>query len=278
MHVLLDLAERRQLVGRFLIRKGGLELRLPVAVGRQGNAGLRLAESLELDHVAGQVEHRLLDPGLAVLPRRAAQLGELGIGPGAADILLHEVDLGCGHVNAGAFAEFQDQVLFGVLVLLEDLHAAVAGDAVGDMHDQVAFGEIEEAVDGPRFEPAARQHLADVFAVEELVIAEHGDACVHHAETGAHPARHQPEPVGLGKLARGQDFVQAFALGLIVTGNHHAVAGHRAVELVAQLGDVAAEALDRLDPQMTGCLDRRRGQSGDANVGKAQKLLKRNPC
>ena len=44
-------------------------------------------------------------------------------------------------------------------VLVEHLHAAVAGDAVADVDDQVALGQVEEAVDGPRFEPPPRQDL-----------------------------------------------------------------------------------------------------------------------
>ena len=54
----LDLAERRELVGGLLIGKSCLEFILPIAVGRQGDAGLGLAQGLELDHVAGHVEDR----------------------------------------------------------------------------------------------------------------------------------------------------------------------------------------------------------------------------
>jgi len=66
-------------------------------------------------------------------------------------------------------------VLLGLAVLLQDLHAAEAGDALGQVDDQVALGQVEEGVDGPRFEPPPRQDGADLLAVEQLVIAEDDD-------------------------------------------------------------------------------------------------------
>ncbi len=42
-------------------------------------------------------------------------------------------------------------------VLFQHLHAAVAGDAVAEVDDQIALGQVEKAVDGPRLQPAARR-------------------------------------------------------------------------------------------------------------------------
>jgi len=49
------------------------------------------------------------------------------------------------------------------------------GDALGEVNDEVAFGQVEEGVDGARFELPARHDGADFFAVEEFVVAEHDD-------------------------------------------------------------------------------------------------------
>ena len=82
-------AMRRELVRRFLVGERRLELRLPVGVGREGEAGLRLAHGLQLDHLAGQVEDGRLHLVLAVLPAGAAELRQLRIGLAAADVFLH---------------------------------------------------------------------------------------------------------------------------------------------------------------------------------------------
>src|SRR3712207_8959180 len=44
LHVALDLGEGGELVGRLLVGERGLELGLPLAVGRVGDAGLGLAQ------------------------------------------------------------------------------------------------------------------------------------------------------------------------------------------------------------------------------------------
>ena len=80
---------------------------------------------------------------LFALPAIAADLGQLRLGAGAADVLLHQLDLGRRHVNTHRPLEFEDQVFLGVAVLLQDLHAAKACDAVGQVNDKIAFAEIE---------------------------------------------------------------------------------------------------------------------------------------
>ena len=74
LHVALDLGHRRELVRRFLVCKGGVELGLPFAVRGIGDAGLGFAQGLEVDHVAGEVDDGRLDPVFAPLPAGAAEL------------------------------------------------------------------------------------------------------------------------------------------------------------------------------------------------------------
>ena len=116
--------------------------------------------------------------------------------------------------------------------------------------------------------------------MEQFVIAEHDDAaCPPSGSRPAHapttsrsrhsPFRRSPFPVG------SKDFAQPLALGLVVAGDQHEVARRGCVQLVAELGDVAAEPLDRFDAQMAGRLDRRSRQGGNVHAGEAQQLLKR---
>ena len=61
------------------------------------------------------------------------------------------------------------------VVLVEQLHPAIAGDAVADVNDEIAFAQVEEAVDGARFQPAARLHHAHFLAVKQLLTAKDDD-------------------------------------------------------------------------------------------------------
>ena len=73
LHVALDVGDRRALIGRQLVRKGVLELLLPVRVGGKRVAGDGLARGVELQQLLGHVAHGLLDARLGLLPRRAAE-------------------------------------------------------------------------------------------------------------------------------------------------------------------------------------------------------------
>ena len=82
----------------------------------------------------------------------------------------------------------------------------------------------------------------------------------HHAKPGSHLAQHQPQPIRLSELARLQHLAEPFLLRLVVAGDQHQVVGGGLVQLVAQLRDVAAEALHRFDAQMTRGFAARAGQ------------------
>ena len=57
-------------------------------------------------------------------------------------------------------------MLFGPTVFLQDVHAAIAGDAVTEMHDEIVLLQLQEAIDGPRFQPPPRQHRRRTLAME----------------------------------------------------------------------------------------------------------------
>ena len=60
-----------------------------------------------------------------------------------------------------------------------------------------------------------------------------------------------------------------------MAGDDNAIVARDAFKFAPQLGHIAAEALDRLDAQMTGRLHGCDRQRGDANARKAEQLLKR---
>ena len=274
-HVLLDRLDGRELVGRLLVGEGRLELGHPVAVlGRIGESGLAGALGLDVDQLLGQVDDGLGDALLPLLPGRRADLRERRLGLAAADVLLHQVDLGDRDVELGPLGELEEQRLLVVLVrLVDEMQAAIPGDPVVDVDDQVAFVQVEEAVDGPALVSPAGHGPADLGAGEQLVIADHQRPGVDQVESRPDPADGQDQPVGLGQLGVGEDLAQPLDLGRVVAGDQDAVAGGGAVELGLDLGQVAGESLDALDPQVAGRLERVGGQGRDGDRRKADQPL-----
>ena len=140
---------------RLLERKGRLELGHPVAVlGRVGEARLAGALGVDVEQLLRQVDDGVFHPLLALVPGRRADLRQRRRRLAAADVLLNQVDLGDRHVQLGLLGEFEEQRLLGVVVrFVDELEAQIAGDAVIDVDDQVAFVQVEKTVDRPRLVP-----------------------------------------------------------------------------------------------------------------------------
>ncbi len=108
-----------------------------------------LALRVELEQLGGHVGHGLLDARLGLLPGLRAELVELrrGAGVGGA-VLLDEVEASERDVELGLVGELEDhQLERRLVVLFDDAQAAVAGDAVFDVDDVVADGEVAEVGD-----------------------------------------------------------------------------------------------------------------------------------
>ena len=163
-HVVLDRFDRRELVGRFLVRKSRFELCHPVRVfGQISKARLEPALGLDVDQLLSQVDNRLGDALFPFLPGRCADLGERGVGFTAADVFLHQVDLGDRHVKPGPLGKLEQQRFLGMLGrLIDEVQPAVTRDPVVDMDDQVAFVQVEEAVDRPAFISPAGHRAAEL--------------------------------------------------------------------------------------------------------------------
>jgi len=91
------------------------------------------------------------------------------------------------------------------------------------------------------------------------------------------PADHQPQTIRLRQPAGSQHFAEPFAFGLVVTGDQYLVRFRNAVQFILDLGDIAAETLDRFDAQMANRLHAGAGNRGQTNTRKARELSNR-PC
>ena len=152
LHVALDVGDGGELVVGLVEVEGVFELALHVGVGREGSAPRGLALRVELEQLVGHVVHGLLDARLGLLPVLRAQLVQLrrGAGVGAA-VLLDQVEPRERDVELGLVGELQNHELERRLAVLLDLaQAAVARDAVLDVDDVVADGEVAEVGDEGR--------------------------------------------------------------------------------------------------------------------------------
>ena len=133
------------------------------------------------------------------------------------------------------------------------------------MNDVVAFVQVEEGVDGARFDLAAglprgrclRTRRQQIL-VKEFVAAEYHDAGIDEAEPGPHVAGDELQPLRLGELPGREHVREAMALGLGLAGDEYsrAARGH-GIEFIADAVDVAAEALHRFHTKVDRGFHRR---------------------
>ena len=142
--IALDILNRGKLVGRFLIRKRFLHFRLPGRVRRQGVAGRGFPGGIQFD----QLRRHLLDLlfGLFGRPRPVARVqpSDRRRRVCRADILLDPVYLVGRHINFIPAVVFQKQVVtLGPVGAFKPGNPRVAPDAVMDMHDIIAFAQLQ---------------------------------------------------------------------------------------------------------------------------------------
>ena len=101
------------------------------------------------EHVGRQIGDGFLGGLFLPDPTLSADLGQRRLAFGAADVLLHQLDLRGRDVNFGLFLEFEDQVLLDLPFLLQQLQSAIAADAVREVDDIIPFAQLEKAVDDP---------------------------------------------------------------------------------------------------------------------------------
>ncbi len=227
-------------------------------------------DGLEFQHFGGQVADGRLDLALLMLPGVAAQAGQRRPALRPPHVLLHQADLRRGHVELRPPGKLQFQVLLDLAVFFQQRQAAVAGDAVGDVHHQVALVQLEKAVDHPPQVPPRR--APQIGAVKEFAAAQQHHAFRDQPETVVQRAQREMEPPLLGQPRGGEDLRQAAHLGLGLANQENLLAGAGVVQFVADLVDVAAEALDRFDLQPAGGLQRAGGHGRGRHRGEAAHL------
>ena len=248
-HVALDGPDRIELVDRLVVGKRGVEFALPKRIRRKADSRQRRAGGLQLDHLHGDVGHGQLGRLLLPLPGLSADGRKVGPSAAAADVLLHHLNFRDRHVDLRAAAELQLEMFFGLLFVLEQLQSAVAADAVADVHDQVAFAQVEEAVDRAAQPPPRRP--GHVGPPEQLPGADQNNPLVAQPEAVLQMSHRKMEPAVGRQVRRREHFFQPLGLGLRLANEVDVVTGRRRVEFVPHPIDVAAESLDRFELQMT---------------------------
>ncbi len=167
-HVELDIGGGSELVERLLVWKGCFELRLPGRVLRVCEARCNGPSGVDLEQLFGEVGDRALDALLGTQPLGAAQLAQGRILPArvtadAVDLLDRQEDL----VGAG---EAQLQVVPFLAGDATAEHALVAGDAVVDVHDEIARRKTLEHV--ARDDASQRLGSPNPDGAEELAVGD----------------------------------------------------------------------------------------------------------
>ena len=155
------------------------------------------------------------------------------------------------------------------------LQPAIAADAVRQVHDQIALPQLEEAVDRPRLPPPRRAR--EVVPLKQLGRAHQRDPLRHDAEAGFQMPDDEMQPALGHERRRLEQLAQPLDLRIGLADDEHLVAEAHLVELVADLGDVAAEPLDRLELQVGRLLHRTRRHARRRHRGKLVDLLERRP-
>ncbi len=156
---------------------------------------------------------------------------------------------------------------------VDELQPPIAGDAVVDMDNQVAFIQIEEAVDGPALVPPPGDRAADIGAGEELMVGDHQGGGIDQVKARPDPSQGAMEAPLLCQGRVAEDLTQALDLGGVVAGDEHAVTGRGAVELGLHPGQLSREAFDALDPKMARRLQRVGRQGRDRDRREADQPL-----
>ncbi|EPJ40697.1 putative Transcription-repair-coupling factor [Streptomyces afghaniensis 772] len=267
LHVLLDLGDGGELVGRLRVGEGVLQFPLPGGVRPEGVAGGRHAGAVELDEVGRDLLDGLLRAGLGLRPVGAAEAVQ---GGGlAADVLGDLLQLVGGDVEAVAGLAalggrvLDDQVLAGRALHGALHHLDVTADAVLLVDDVVARLQGER-VDGLA---AAGRHPGAVAARRPLTgqvrLRQDGEsegrvdeAVLDRAARHVHDRRGDLGQVGVvtGRDALAAQHLDRTGRRAVRLGDEHRApaVGEPALGVGEGLGGVPAVGLRGVHPQLQG--------------------------
>ena len=147
LHVALGRLDRAELVLGLLPRELGLELALPIAVGRERDARRGITHRLHAEHLRRKVADRILGIGDLALPTLAADRRERRLARARTHVLLHQRDLADRHVQHRTAVEVQREELDIAAVaatVLERRQSFVPGDPMIAVHHVVAGLQVQE--------------------------------------------------------------------------------------------------------------------------------------
>ena len=146
-HIALDLRQRRDLVWRLLVRKGGLELVLPRRIRSEGDARPCLAHRVDLQKLLRHVLHDLARTPTRARPVRRPEPVQRGSRL-AAQILLDPVEVFHGHEQPVALRVLELEVLTMRAIRLDQPHPLESRDPVIDVNDELVWREVERELAG----------------------------------------------------------------------------------------------------------------------------------
>ncbi len=111
--------------------------------------------------------------------------------------------------------------------------------------------------------------------MKQLVAADHRDAIGYQAKASLELSDAKMQLPGGGQLRLAEDLFEPFVLGRGRRNDEDVLTGRGGVQLVAHFVDVAAEPLDRFDPQVAGGFHRADGHGGQRDRRKAVDLCQR---
>ena len=147
-HVVLDLADTHELVGRFLIFKSGFKVALPLVIAGKGVALDLHTRRVERDQLLGDILDRGLDLGFRALPVAGAETAQLDARVLVrSDVFGDHVQLGDGHIEHVALGIVDLDVILDDPVGVDLADAAENADAVDAVYHVIPGGQLREAVD-----------------------------------------------------------------------------------------------------------------------------------
>jgi len=222
---------------------------------------VRVARRLEREHVPRKVGNGPGGGEFFLFPASARQRRECRGRFRPADIFLHQVDQGDGHIDPHVVLEFQHQVFFLLLPLGHQLQAAEPGNSLREMDHEVPLPEIEKAVDRPggrggRLLAGDPPHLAPM---KQFVVAENHQLRPHQPKAPHEPPLAEGKSACLSDPRRGEQLPNPLQLARIVARQQHSlprklwlVSGDNPVEFFHHLCQRCLEFFDRFCPQVAG--------------------------
>ncbi len=214
LHVGQHVADRRELVGRLLVGKGGLEFAEHAVGGGIGETFVHLPAGKDLEQLPRQFFDRRPGLDLGLVPGTAPHLVEARGVPFAADVLLHLFDAVDRDVKLVLAGVLQVQEIPFHRPHLQMQQAQVAADAVVGVDHEVPFLELrqrgEQGLGSGFGQPAPPDPPA-----EDLLLGDHRQLFVVEPEPGRQLAEQQSQLAGPHQLRRARSLEgRAHAVGL----------------------------------------------------------------